>query len=239
VIKINANSANGDGAVVAFHLDHYPQPSQQRNICWRIAMITGFSNSTVCITSSPQALVNNNLYFGLYWSLIDKNLLKLLTVDELQLFVQFGRRFRNEFFALKDKVFGPLSLSGGRRSKIPILFMTATATTIILEQTTLLTGLTFCCRNIFWPGPTHMLQCRCQIEFVMTSQPFTILTSIVDKLYKKMEADAIRRQFVVFANFCNKVEDFSSRLMAYLDLKGYTGDVITVLRSACWAPLVT
>jgi hypothetical protein len=76
VIKINANSANGDGAVVAFHLDHYPQPSQQRDICRRIAMITGSSNSTVCITLSQQALVNNKLYFGLYRSLIDKNLLK-------------------------------------------------------------------------------------------------------------------------------------------------------------------
>ena len=148
-------------------------------------------------------------------------MLKLLTIDELQLFVQFGRRFCNEFFALKQKVFAPLSFSGGRRSRIPILFMTATASTTILEQTTLLTGLTFCRRNIFWPGPAHMLQRRCQIEFVMTNQPFTILTSI-DKVYKKMEADSVRRQFVVFANFRNKVEDFSSRLKAFLDLKGYT-----------------
>jgi superfamily II DNA helicase RecQ len=186
VIKINANSANGDGAVVAFHLDHYRQPAQQRSICQRISQITGVSNTTVCITSSPQALVNNKLYYGLYRDLLRNDLLKLLTVDELQLFVQFGRRFRNEFFALKDKVFAPISLSGGKRSKIPILFMTATATKTILEQTTLLTGLTFCKRNIFWPGPSHMLQRRCQIEFIMTSQPFSILTSIVDKLYKAM-----------------------------------------------------
>ena len=40
VIKINANSANGDGAVVTFHLDHYSRPSQQRDICRRISMIT-------------------------------------------------------------------------------------------------------------------------------------------------------------------------------------------------------
>jgi hypothetical protein len=229
VIKINANSATGDGAVVAFHLDHYPHPPQQRDICARILRITGQSSSTVCITSSPQALVNNKQYFALYRSLLDKDLLKLLTVDELQLFVQFGRRFRNEFFALKEKVFAPLSLSGGKRSRIPILFMTATATTTILSQTTLLTGLVFSRRNIFWPGPNDMLQRRCQFEFLMTSQPFGILTSIVDKSYKKMEADGIRRQIVVFANFRNKVEDFSNRLKAYLDLKGHVGDVITVV----------
>jgi hypothetical protein len=229
VIKINDNSVRGDGAVVAFHLDHYRHPTQQRAICKRVAKINGLSKTTVCITSSPQALVNNQLYYALFRELITKDSLKLLTVDELQLFVQFGRRFRNEFFALKEKVFAPLSLCGGKQSRIPILFMTATATTTILEQTTLLTGLIFCRRNIFWPGPSHMLQRRCQIEFVLTSQPFSVLTGIVDKLYLKMDEDAIRRQFVVFANFRNKVEEFSTRLKAYLDLKGYTGDVITVV----------
>jgi hypothetical protein len=90
VIKINANSANGDGAVVAFHLDHYRQPAQQRSICQRISQITGVSNTTVCITSSPQALVNNKLYYGLYRDLLRNDLLKLLTVDGLQLFVSYA-----------------------------------------------------------------------------------------------------------------------------------------------------
>jgi hypothetical protein len=35
-------------------------------------------------------LVNNKLYYGLYRELLQKDLLKLLTVDGLQLFVQFG-----------------------------------------------------------------------------------------------------------------------------------------------------
>jgi hypothetical protein len=64
--------------------------------------------------------------------------------------------FRNELFALKEKVHGPLSLSGGRRSKFPILFMTATATTTILEQATPLTGLFLLSTQHFlaWPN-TH------------------------------------------------------------------------------------
>jgi hypothetical protein len=94
-------------------------------------------------------------------------------------------------------VFAPLSLSGGKRSSMPILFMTATATTAMLSQTALLTGLVFSRRNIFWPGPNNMLQRRCQFEFLMTSQPFGILTSVVEKMCKKMEADGIRRQIVV------------------------------------------
>jgi hypothetical protein len=107
--------------------------------------------------------------------------------------------------------------------------MTTTATTTILDQTFLLTGLIFCRRNIFWLGPLHMLQHQSQIEFVMTSQPFTVLTSIVNKLFNAMDEDGIRRQFVVFANFRNKVEEFTTRLKAYFDLKGYTGDLITLV----------
>jgi hypothetical protein len=74
-----------------------------------------------------------------------------------------------------------------------------------------------------------MLQHRCQIEFDMTLQPFTVLASIVNKLFKTMDKDGVRWQFIVFANFCNKVEEFSTCLKAYVDLKGYTGDVITVV----------
>jgi hypothetical protein len=83
--------------------------------------------------------------------------------------------------------------------------MTATTMTTILEHTALLTGLTFCLCNIFWPGPEHMLQRLWLIEFVMTLQPFSVLTSLVDKLYKAMDGDAIWHQFVVFASFHNKV----------------------------------
>jgi hypothetical protein len=70
VIKINENLAHGDGAVVAFHLEHYHQPAQQQATCQHISQITGISNSTVCITSSPQALVSNKLHNGLYCELL-------------------------------------------------------------------------------------------------------------------------------------------------------------------------
>jgi superfamily II DNA helicase RecQ len=88
-IKINQNPASSDGAAIAFHLDHYRHSAQQRAITERIAKMTDNSNSTVCITLSPQALVNNKLYYGVYRELLQKDSLKLLTVDELHLFVQF------------------------------------------------------------------------------------------------------------------------------------------------------
>jgi hypothetical protein len=86
--------------------------------------------------------------------LLDKQLLKLLTINELQLFVQLGRRFRDELRALKEKVFAPLSLSGGKQSSMPILFVTAT-----LSQTALLTGLVISRRDVFWPGPNNRRPC--------------------------------------------------------------------------------
>jgi hypothetical protein len=94
---------------------------------------------------------------------------------------------------MKDKVVAPLSLSGGKQSRISILFMTVTAMTTILEQTALLTGLIFCQCNIFWPGPANMLQHHCQIEFA-----------------------TVWCQVVVFANFCNKVKKFSTCVKSIL-----------------------
>jgi hypothetical protein len=92
---------------VAFHLGHYRQPTQQQAICQRIVKITGVFNSTVCITSTPQALVNNKHYYGLYCELLRKDLLKLLTVDKLQLFVQFGQQFCNKFLPSRIKYLHP------------------------------------------------------------------------------------------------------------------------------------
>jgi hypothetical protein len=40
--------------------------------------------------------------------------MKLLMVNELQLFVQFGQGLHKNVFALTDKVFAPFSLSGGK-----------------------------------------------------------------------------------------------------------------------------
>ena len=54
------------------------------------------------------------------------------------------------------------------------------------------------------------------------------MTSIVDKSHQKMEADGIRRQIVVFANFRNEVEDFSNRLKACPDLKGHESHSLPV-----------
>ena len=117
VIKINAHSANGGGAGVAFHLDHYPHPSQQCDNCWCAALITGASNSTVCITSSPQALTNNKLYFGLYRTLLDKNSLKLLMIWWATVVCSLWLPIFKRIFRSEEKVFAPLSLSGGRRSR--------------------------------------------------------------------------------------------------------------------------
>jgi hypothetical protein len=60
--------------------------------------------------------VNNKLCFGLHCSLLGKDLLKLMTVDVLRLFIQFGHQLCDESFALEDNVFAPLSLSGDKGS---------------------------------------------------------------------------------------------------------------------------
>ena len=68
--------------------------------------------------------------------LITKGVLKLLVIDEAHLFTKFGVYFRSEFAKLEPALFRKpvVSRNGATLTKIPILFMTATASKQILEQ---------------------------------------------------------------------------------------------------------
>ena len=92
------------------------------------------------------------------YTLIRKRLLVLLAIDEIHLFVQFGLYFRSEFLQLRTLLFDRVRLPN-HRTRIPVLFMTATATAPLIRHLQLITGISFGRSNIFWPSPIGM-QCR-------------------------------------------------------------------------------
>ena len=161
--KINQHSQNGDGCILAIHLDEYKGDAAQRDLCGRLQRLTARSRSTLIILSSPQAITNRHFH-SLFLHFVKNNLLRLFSVDEVQLFVQFGLRFRSEFFAMKLKVFRHLLLGAGGATRCPVLFMTATADQTILQQTELLTGLTFAPPNLLWPPADLLLVRRCNFK---------------------------------------------------------------------------
>ena len=134
-------------SIVAIHLDeHTRDASKLRQLCLQLASIPKSSSSTIIVFSSPQILVDNLLVRNLFRTLSlnhddsKKNGLTLLAIDEVHLFAQFGLYFRDEFLQLRPLVFDKLRVGGTRqssnsyRSTVPILFMSATVTTFMVEH---------------------------------------------------------------------------------------------------------
>jgi superfamily II DNA helicase RecQ len=106
--KIRKNASQNGGPVHSFHLDELRCPQAQRLLSERILSLSVDTHTTIFIFSSPQALVNNKLWRTMIESLIAKQLLSMLCVDEVHLFVQFGLTFRQELAQLQSVLFKKL-----------------------------------------------------------------------------------------------------------------------------------
>jgi superfamily II DNA helicase RecQ len=96
--------------------------------------------------------------------LVDSNFLKLVCIDEVHQFVDFGLTFRKSFAALKEKLFKLLvNLNYSKDSntslytvlKIPILFMTATMNHSILGLLQQIVGIQLFLYNIYWGDASY------------------------------------------------------------------------------------
>jgi superfamily II DNA helicase RecQ len=89
---------------------------------------------SVLLFTSPECIVDE-IWINMIKKLLDSNFLKLVCIDKVHRFVEFGLTFRKLFATLKEKFFKLLvNLDYNKDSnssvytvlKIPILFMTAT-----------------------------------------------------------------------------------------------------------------
>jgi superfamily II DNA helicase RecQ len=175
--KINMKTSENDDSALAIHLDELGTDSKRQGICKRLDTLSRQSALAVVVLCLPQAFSNHEIYRKLFKKLCDDDKLKLLCVDEVHLFVQFGLFFREEFILLFEHVFqhlvSPTMAAHHLRSRLatrhnledattftraPVLFMTATATPLILEQLRRITGFTFLQRNVFWPSAAGMMK---------------------------------------------------------------------------------
>eukprot|EP00978_Attheya_sp_CCMP212_P030618 scaffold113201_cov65-Attheya_sp.AAC.1 len=165
--KINLTAFQDNGDIILVHLDTYRTDTQCLKVVEGILSFPLDTTSTIIIFSSPQALTDCKGFTDLFNKLTTFQAgvhnLKSVTIDEMHLFVQFGMFFGSEFLKLKPVIFKRLkkisSGIGANRyvTHIPILFMTATCTSKVVDQLELMTGIFFLKpSNIFWPDATGM-----------------------------------------------------------------------------------
>ena len=88
------------------------------------------TNSTVFLYASPESLLQSKL-FNVINFLINCYILRLVCVDEVHLYVIFGKIFHSQFYSLRSSVFKYLIDETatqysdiGTSLRVPLLFMT-------------------------------------------------------------------------------------------------------------------
>ena len=179
--KIRQNASTNGGPVHAYHLDELRCPQAQQLLSDQLLSLSINTDTTVFLFSSPQAIVNNQVWRPMIDSLIAKRLLSMLCIDEVHLFVQFGLTFRQEFALLQSVLFKKLRVQASASAEpsrfhttVPVLFMTATCNQTMVEQIEKLSGLRFHrSSNIFWPSADAMHHWNVCLRVAYTTYPLT------------------------------------------------------------------
>ena len=229
--KVITKTIQTSGDVLAVHLDEIHNMSDQQRLVESILALPLATRKTIMIFSSPQKIVNDKIWMGFLKKIIENGLLRLVCIDEVHLFVHYGLSFRREFAMLSSTLFRHLINDNGLgyRTKIPVLFMTATCTRRIFEQMQALTTLKFynSLVNVHWPGPIDMMNRHIMISVAYTNQPSA---QFVKKIGDTLKNDR-KTCFIGYGNIKTLINSISEKYGNWLDTTGYRSDYVTVTGS--------
>jgi superfamily II DNA helicase RecQ len=222
--------------IMSIHLDTYRIHAQQQCIINKI--LNAPLAASIVLFASPQSLAIGTVWHTLALRLLDAKRLKLVCIDEIHLFAQFGLWFRSEFLLLKKSLFQHLIIASSPgapvRTRIPVLAMTATAYKHLLDHLQSLTGLiTFEKDNVFWPSASGMVQRSQNIEYTPSPQAFRYLKPRFVSCMRGNVTGENPSQFLVYSNSGRKVESWQKALSELTDHEDLLGDVILIALGRC------
>ena len=201
--------------VHSLHLDEYNDAVQISEIKNLLLKHPQNSPVSLILFTSPQRLVEYPEYLDTIDTLIGRGTLKLVSIDEVHLFTQFGLWFRLEFIKLKHEFFSKVM------NKVPILFMTASANESVIFHLELLTGIQLKNENYIWPNAEGMMCRKQSILFNPTPQFNRALTSNTSSLGSN--------KFIVYANSREKIINKYKSFREWLDKNNPDLDLISIV----------
>ena len=151
--KVKQKVSQTCSRIISIHLDEITSHGDATSIIESTLALPLNTKKTVILFSSLQAIVDKPHWKRFVWLLVQIKLLRLIVVDEIQLFVHYGLSFRSQFGMMSTTLFK--QIRGGLSStKILVLFMTVSCTCKMFVQLHILTALNFHNkrRNVFWPS---------------------------------------------------------------------------------------
>ena len=140
MVKATQNS----GDFLSVHLDEVHSPMDKRQLIKSILGLPSDTRIPIMLFASPQKIVNDKEWKKFILDILHIGLLWFVCIDEAHLFVHYGLSFRDEFAMLSTTLFSHLVLpENSSRTKIPVMFMTATCTYEMFIQLQRLSGLKF------------------------------------------------------------------------------------------------
>jgi hypothetical protein len=176
------------GLINSIHLDDYKSNRSKARIANQLMKVPANTKQTFLLFFSPQSIVDCPEVQALFKHLVKTKLLRLLAIDEIHLFVQFGKSgFRKVFCELKatlfDEVRGNNYQTGGlaKQTTCPILWMTATCTKEEVDDLESMTGIAIKhnSHSIFWPSAKIMFNTTVTIDLRYTETPIMPFKKLV------------------------------------------------------------
>ena len=143
------SSSSNKLEIQCYHLDSINNEEDQTKISSLILQTCHLVGNTAFILfASPETLLK-----ATWNSFIDQcilqSYLKIVCIDEIHLFVEFGLGFRYEYLQLKEKLFNKL-VETNETLKIPIILMTATFNKEYLKLLESMIGIKIKLEHTFW-----------------------------------------------------------------------------------------
>ena len=151
--------------VQVYHLDKYRARDANCSFCCLINELTD-ATVTIFLFASPQKLLSREWYDCIGSLIKQQSVPFSLCVDECHLYAQFGAEFHAKFHGIKALLFAPICRYP---PMMPIMFLTATASTTVLDDLKDLTGLSFDRMDLLWSTATSSVVRR-QVYFDIESR---------------------------------------------------------------------
>ena len=221
-----ASSQGLNHRLQVFNLDVIRSPKLNDTLRNHLEQFTSAdaSKKRVFLFTSPQKITTNPPWQETISRCCHNGTLRLIGIDECHLYASHGMEFRAEFGALRKCLFKIVT----RQSKIPIpvLFMTATASSAMVEDLQTLTGLRFdVTQDLLWPhrhSGVHRRNIYLELSFKDTA-----LRRIKAELVKTCRSTT-GQKMIVYSNSRKAILNLHKNCRAELNRLGIQKDLLLV-----------
>jgi len=110
-VKVRDKVSQARGRVISIHLDEITDERDASSIVRSTLALLNDTKKTIMLFASPQTIIDKPYWKRFIRLLVEKKLLRLVAVDEIQLFLHYSLSFRLQFTMLSTTLFKQMILS--------------------------------------------------------------------------------------------------------------------------------